>query len=103
MLVVLPLKTMVDSLQSAVFLLNMTSFSEAISSTPTSSDVPVSSGVGAYSLERMVARTALATLLNSNLDRILTAIILYLSKKCKTISAIDPPQTTTLMLALTSF
>lgn len=46
MLVVLPLRTIVDNLQSAVFLLKTTSFSEAISSTPTSSEVPVSSGVG---------------------------------------------------------
>jgi hypothetical protein len=46
MLVVLPLSTIVDNLQSVVFLLNTTSFSEAISSTPTSSEVPVSSGVG---------------------------------------------------------
>jgi hypothetical protein len=44
--VVLPLSTIVDSLQSVVFLLKMTSFSDAIYSTPTSSEVPVSSAVG---------------------------------------------------------
>jgi len=93
----------VDSLQSVVFLLKITSFSEAISSTPTSSDVPVSSGVGGYSFERMVALMALATLLSSNLERILTAIILYLSRKCKTISEMEPPETTTLIFAFTSF
>ena len=81
MLVVLPLRMIVDSLQSSVYLLKMTTFSEAISSTPTSSDVPTSSGVGASSLERMVALTALATLRSSNLERILTTIILYLSRK----------------------
>jgi hypothetical protein len=47
-----------------VFLLKITTFSEAISSTPTASEAPVSSGVGAYNFERIVALTALATLLN---------------------------------------
>ena len=103
MLVVLPLKIIVDNLQSSVFLLKITNFSEAISSTPTSSEVPAYSGVGAYNFDRMVALTALESLLSSNLLRILTAIILYLSKKCKTISEMVPPQTATLMLALTSF
>ena len=100
---VLPLKMMVDSLQSSVSLLNTTNFYDAISSTPTSSEVPVSSGVGASNLERMVALTALEILLNSNLLIILTTNILYLSKKCKTISETDPPETTTLMLAFTNF
>lgn len=63
-LVVLPLKMIVESLQSSVYLLKMTTFSDAISSTPTSSEVPTYSGVGASSLDRMVALTALATLLN---------------------------------------
>ena len=81
MLVVLPLRTIVDSLQSSVFLLKMTTFYEAIYSTPTASDDPVSSGVGAYNLDKIVALTALATLLNSNLLRILIAMILYLSRK----------------------
>ena len=99
----LPLRTMVESLQSSVSLLKITNFSEAISSTPTSSDEPASSGVGAYSLERMVARMALANLLNSNLERILTAMILYLSRKWRTISEMDAPLTTTLMFAFTSF
>lgn len=103
MLVVLPLKTMVESLQSSVFLLKMTTFYEAISSTPTSSELPVYSGVGAFSSERIVARTALATLLSSNLLNIFTHIIWNLSKKCKTMSETDPPETTTLMFALTSF
>ena len=53
--------------------------------------------------DRIIALIALATLLSSNLLMILTVIILYLSRKCKTISEIDPPVTTTLMLAFTSF
>jgi len=93
----------VDNLQSSVFLLKITSFSEAIYSTPTSSDVPTSSGVGAYNFDKIVALTALESLRSSNLLKILTAMILYLSKKCKTISEIVPPQTATLILALTSF
>ena len=93
---------MVDNLQSSVLRLKMTTFSDAIYSTPTSSDVPTSSGVGALSSERIVALTALATLLSSNLLKILTTMILYLSIKCKTISETDPPETTTLMLALTN-
>ena len=64
MLVVLPLNTIVDNLQSSVFLLNITTFYEAIYSTPTSSDVPTYYGVGASSLDKMVALIALATLLN---------------------------------------
>jgi hypothetical protein len=51
----------------------------------------------------MVALTALATLRNSHLLIILTTMILYLSKKCKIISETDPPDTTTLMFAPTSF
>jgi len=81
MLVVLPLRMIVDSLQSSVFRLKITTFSDAISYTPTSSEVPTYSAVGAYSFERIVALTALATLLSSNLERIFTAMILYLSKK----------------------
>ena len=103
MFLVLPLKTIVLNLQSSVSLLKTTSFSEAISSTQTSSDYPISSGVGAYNLDRIVALIALATLLSSNLLRILTTRILYLSRKCKTISEIVPPPITTLTLALTNF
>lgn len=103
MFLVLPLKMIVESLQSSVDLLKTTTFSEAIYSTLTSSDSPISSGVGGSSFERMVALMALATLLNSNLLMILTTMILYLSKKCKTMSEIDPPDTTTLTLAPTSF
>jgi len=55
---------MVESLQSSVDLLKTTTFSEAIYSTLTSSDSPISSGVGGSSLERMVALMALATLLS---------------------------------------
>lgn len=100
---VLPLKIMVESLQSSVDLLKTTTFSEAIYSTLTSSDSPISSGVGGSSLERIVALMALATLLSSNLLIILTTMILYLSKKWRTISEMDPPETTTLTLAPTSF
>ena len=100
---VLPLRIIVLNLQSSVFLLNTTNFSEATSSTMISSHSPVSSGVGAYNLERIIALMARATLLSSNLLMILTVMILYLSKKCKTISEMDPPVTTTLILALTNF
>lgn len=61
---VLPLKIIVLSLQSSVFLLKTTNFSDAISSTQTSSDYPISSGVGASSLDKIVALIALATLLS---------------------------------------
>ena len=100
---VLPLKIIVLNLQSSVFLLKTTTFSEAIYSTIISSHSPVSSGVGASNFDRMIALMALATLLISNLLIILTVMILYLSKKCKTISEIDPPVTTTLIFAFTSF
>lgn len=78
---VLPLNMMVLNLQSSVFLLKTTSFSEAIYSTPTSSDSPIYSGVGASNFDKIVALIALATLLSSNLLRILTTNILYLSRK----------------------
>ena len=103
MFLVLPLRMIVESLQSSVVLLKTTTFSEAISSTLTSSDSPIYSGVGGSSFDKMVALIALATLLNSNLLIILTTIILYLSKKWRTISEIDAPETTTLTLAPTSF
>lgn len=100
---VLPLNMMVLSLQSSVFLLKTTSFSEAIYSTPTSSDSPISSGVGASSLDRIVALIARATLRSSNLLRILTTRILYLSRKWSTMSEIVPPPMTTLTFAFTNF
>lgn len=61
---VLPLKIIVLNLQSSVFLLKTTSFSDATSSTATSSDSPVYSGVGASSFDRIVALIARAILLN---------------------------------------
>lgn len=100
---VLPLKIIVESLQSSVDLLNTTTFYEAIYSTLTSSDYPIYSGVGGSNFDKIVALIALATLLNSNLLIILTTIILYLSKKCKTISETEPPDTTTFTFAPTSF
>lgn len=59
---VLPLRIIVLSLQSSVSLLNTTSFSEATSSTATSSDSPIYSGVGASNFDKIVALTALAIL-----------------------------------------
>ena len=100
---VLPLKIMVLSLQSSVFLLKTTNFSDAIYSTQTSSDSPIYSGVGASNFDKIVALIALATLLNSNLLRIRTTKILYLSKKWRMISEIVPPPRTTFTFAATSF
>jgi hypothetical protein len=91
------------SLQSSVSLLKTTNFSDAISSTHTSSDSPISYGVGASSLDRMVALIARATLLNSNFDKTRTIKILYLLRKWSTMSETVPPPITTLILALTSF
>lgn len=91
--IVLPLKIRVASLQSAVSLLKIKQFYDPISSTCTESHYPISSAVGAPNLAIGDALKALHNLLNSNLDGILTTMILYFSQKCIQISEIDPPLT----------
>lgn len=74
-----PLNTMVDNLQSSVSLLITVTLVDPISYTNTSSQVPISSLVGALKEAKAVAPIALQILFNSNLDIILTIMILYFS------------------------
>jgi len=70
---------MVDNLQSSVSFFIMVTLVDPISYTNTSSQVPISSLLGALKEAKAVAPMALAILFNSNLDMILTIIILYFS------------------------